>query len=699
MDNVIDMLLPYYVSTKYESLFVGNFVDRVHSFDMSKWDPRYWNPLHLPQGDEKYRIYCTLSWTVYHINELMHKPNTEPHVIYHLALYLDMHIPLIVYIEDDVQRGSDDHLLTDFGDGAPILSYEPRMDKVFHQGNLPDVLHYIVQCSFFSDTRSKTNPLVHLLSKSLPQRCQIRNLREIVSNYCLKHEDVYEFVFGCLKCSLLGLYETCTQRPPLDVRIKLIRKFSTVTKAQMLQWMMCDHQQLLFYTIKEFLIYGVRQIPSLYDEIKERYYWDKFEWCVSKAMNAVRNCVCIETNIMDFKGIETQLVAMNKQQVHHLYRPTRHPFCHVVTTECNKIDDMNSVDFITSEVPEEDRQLMYDMAIRTPLSREIPYDWLQYFNVSKDTIKGLLRIQETYITEGSKSTLKSQLTSLSRREFEIVRDFSDAFDRKLNVRLFTLPVHIYTQQYVALRIKHGIPDGEELPADVGNALLCLQCKQFKAFVISNDERGKTNNLYAYGAPKVLVDDETMLKYCGKRCDKVDGKKRHHHIPEYSSYMNIEEEAIIQQTNERNAKRSAKERRKELKNLMCANTELSNVNMLGVLLQFYNHVYMICPICANFMEMTSKYFTESGPYCGCCIQHGRLYTSVSCEWCHAVRGNETWTPLLVNDDTDEEDRERSIYLCQSCYKPWIRNSDRRLDLSLIRRGLTQRWKKLQHAEDS
>lgn len=699
MENVVDMLLPYYVSTEYEPLFIGNFVDRVHSFDMSKWEETFWNPLKLRKQDEKYRIYCTLCWTIHNIQALLNVPNTDTSMMYYLVMCMDMHIPLMIYIEDDVSRATDEHLLTDYGDGAPILSLEPNMKSVFHEGNLPDVLHYIPQCSFFSDTRSKSNPLVHLLSKSLPQRCQIRNLREIVSSYCLKYPDVYTFVFGCLKCSLLGMYQTCQTRPPLEARVKLIRHFNTVTKAEMLQWMMRHHQQLLFYTIKEFLIYGVQQIPSLYEEIQERYYWDKFESCVTKAMNTVRKYVSTDTNVMDFVGIEAQLITINKQQVHHLYRPKRHQFCYVVVTECNKIDDANGVDYISREVPEEYKQLMHDMAIRTPLTPNIPYEWLQYFNVSKETIKSLSRIQDVYMYDGSKTALKGMLGKLSRMEFETVRDFSDAFDRKFNARVFTLPVHIYTQQYVALRLKYGIPDGQELPPDIGDAMLCHQCKQFKAFVVSNDERSKSNNLYAYGAPKVLMDDETMIKYCGKRCEKVDGKKRHHQVPAYSSYMSVNEDLLRQQTEDRDVKRSAKEKRKSLKSNMCANTQLSKVNLLGTLLQYYNHMYMICPVCANFMEMTAEYYTEHGPYCGCCVQHGRLYTSVSCEWCKAVRGNETWTPVLVTDDTGDESRDRSIYLCQTCYKPWIRNATRQLSLTTIERGLAQRWKKLQHAENT
>lgn len=691
----MEILLPYYASTMYESLFLGNFVDRVQSFDLSKWSPNFWNPLRLVKAMEEYRIYCTLGWTMHTISKLFKGHNVSQSVSYHLTLFMDMHIPLMIFIEDS-KRAKDQFLLTDFGDGAPIQKHMPGIDKVFHQGNLPDVLHYIVQCSFFNDSRSKTNPIVHLLSKSLPQRCTIRNLREIVSNYCRVHNDVYDFVIGCLKCSLLGLYETCADRPPLDVRIRLIRKFNHISKVQMLQWMMRDHQQLLFYTIKEFLIYGVRQIPSIYEEIKQRYYWDMFETCVTKAMNTVRKCVCMEENMMDFKGIETQLSVINKQQVHHLFRPTRHLFCHVVVTECEKIDDSKFVDYLSKEFPIEHRHIMYQMAIRTPGVQDIPYEWLQYFNVKEETIKKISHIQDVYIQEGSKTALKGFLNSLCRYEFEAVRDFSEVFDMKMNVRIFTLPAHLYVQQHRALRRKYSIPDGVPLPKDVGNTLLCLQCKQFKAFVNHNDGKGKISNLYAFGHGKILVDDCTMKMYCGKRCDKVDAKKRHLNMPEYSSFMDVETEHLIQQNTDRNMKRAAKEKRKELKNHRCASTELCSINMVGVILQFYNNMYALCPICANFMQVTSKYFTKDGMYCGCCIQHGRLYTSVSCEWCKAVRGNETWSPISVIDDTTDEKRERNIYLCQSCHKPWIRNSNAQLCLSVIHKGLSERWKRLQHA---
>ena len=691
LDDLNSVLNPHFAGTKYEQLFVGNFVDRVYTFDTSLWQQTlFWNPAQLTRGSDEYKIYCTLGYHMHLINEILDMNNITNDIKYQLCIYMDMYIPLMIHMEDE-DKYSDEYLLTDYGEGAPIHTFGPTTDTVFHQGKIPNVLNYIVQCSFWSDVRSKDYPIVHLLSKGLPQRCQIRNMREILSNYSRKYDTVYEFIYSCLLCSLLGMYKSCTVRPPLNIRIRLYRKFRSMSKAEMLQWMIQDHQQLLFYVIKEFLIFGVHEIPSIYAEIERRYYWDKFEQCVAKAMNTVRSSIEDNANIMHFKGVEPQLIAINKQQVHHLFRPTRHLFCHVIINECEKIDDSKYIDYIRKETPLENKDIMYQMAIRTEELKCTPFEWLQYFNVKEDIIKNLKKVQDTYIQDGSKGSLKSLLEGMDRYTFECVRDLCEVFDRKNNVRLFTLPKHIYIQQCQALRRKHEIQNNCPIDQDTGSSYVCLECKQFKGFVTGID-KGKVKNLYAYGHSKILIDDETMELYCGKRSDKVDGKKRNVIKPEYTSFIDVDYQRVMNANEIRHRKRQAKEKRKDLRSKVCSKTPLVSVNLLGVLLQYYGKLYTMCPVCANFMLVTSEHFTKDGFYCGCCMQHGKLYTNVSCEWCHAIRGNESWTPIKVKDN---ENKEMNIYLCQQCHKPWIRNAETILPLDTIKKGLTQRWKRLQH----
>ena len=112
------------------------------------------------------------------------------------------------------------------------------------------------------------------------------------------------------------------------------------------------------------------------------------------------------------------------------------------------------------------------------------------------------------------------------------------------------------------------------------------------------------------------------------------------MQQYSSFIQLNDSDKCKIHIDRNKKRNAKDKRKDLKNQICANTELISVNLLGVLLQFYDTMYTVCPMCANFMIFDSKHFTENGFYCGCCIDHGKLYTNICCEWCKVSGGNET-----------------------------------------------------------
>jgi len=680
MEDINKILFPHFASTPYEKLFVGNFVDLVNTFNLNDWKPTMWNPKHIQTPTEEFSIYCTLGWLIEKVEEII--PTATHTNQYYLTLYLDKHLPMIIHMEE-VNKYNNSYLLTDYGDGAPIKFLEK---EVFHEGMLPDVLNYIPNCSFFSDNRQKTNPVVHLLSKALPQRCTIRNLREIISDYCRKYDDIYNFIIACMKCSLLGLYKTSTNRPSYRTRIKIMQQLDT-NKAIMLQWMMKDHQQLLFYIIKEFLVFGVRQIPSIFEEINQRYYWENFESCVLKAMNMVRKFENETKNILDFPNVEYKLISINKQQVHHLYRPKRHSFATTVLTEIEKFDDIKCVDYIKKCIPTDYIDIMYQMAIRVPLNIKIPFDWLKCFNVSSNTIENISNIQEIYNQEGSKSNLKNFIHSLNRYELEAIRDLCTVFQRKRNVRIFLLPAHIYKQQYLAMKKKYEIkgPLG-----DIGKTYICLHCKQFKGFC-NHINKGKRVNLYAYGHSKILVEDDNLKLYCGKRCDKVDAKKRHSNLQQYSSFIQMDDEEKQKLAIERNKKRNSKEKRKDLKNQICANTELVSVNLIGVLMQFYDNMYTICPVCANFMIFDSKYFTENGFYCGCCIEHGKLYSNICCEWCKVPRGNETWTPILVK----ENEEKKNIYLCSNCHKPWIRNSDGILELETIKRGLINKWKRLQH----
>ena len=230
---------------------------------------------------------------------------------------------------------------------------------------------------------------------------------------------------------------------------------------------------------------------------------------------------------------------------------------------------------------------------------------LNYFNVSKTTINMLRRLKDTYEKDGSRSQIRDFVKKLKRYDFECIRDFCQMVERRNNCCIFKLPRHIQEKQIEALERVHGT---KNLTTSAGKALVCLQCKQFKGF-IAHKVNNKRVNLYAYGQSKVLVDYNTCKLYCGKRSDKVDGKKRNNYSLEMESIWNSDQK----EQDLRNKKRKAKDIRKENYNKICSNTELVKVNLIGYIFLFYGSMYTVCPECGNFMKYSPKNISKHGLY--------------------------------------------------------------------------------------
>jgi hypothetical protein len=101
--------------------------------------------------------------------------DVPPHIQAAMNVYSDMFIPLMSHLLKDA---SDETLLTDNGRGAPIETLIPT--TAFTVDSLPHCAHLMMKCSFWTD--SKMTPLVHILTKCTPQRCQIRSLAGIIYN-------------------------------------------------------------------------------------------------------------------------------------------------------------------------------------------------------------------------------------------------------------------------------------------------------------------------------------------------------------------------------------------------------------------------------------------------------------------------------------------------------------------------------------
>jgi hypothetical protein len=362
---------------------------------------------------------------------------------------------------------------------------------------------------------------------------------------------------------------------------------------------------------------------------------------------------------------------VNKQQLGNLFRPQRQTFTQTVVSICDRIDETNRQINPHVAMSSEYRELMRRMSQRAPRG-QIYIEWLQYFNVKQESITALLNMYKHYQQNTYRTDLRKLLQNSSRHDFEAIRNlFASHHQTHHEIRVFQLPRHYYENQCKALRRRYGLNASEEMGDHVGEIYCCLSCNTFKGFTIKKDS--KCNNLFANGHHKIIVDDETLKCYCGRRCEKTDTKKR-----KRIALENFLEGVELDEHRKRRAKKNWKTHRKAMQNELCANTECLKFNMLGVILQFYGNLYLFCPSCGNPTTFKADQFDEHGFTCGECLKEGTLYTAVNCFICSTFRGKDSWTTVRTCENGEEE----NVAICNGCYKPWLRQYEQPIPKDIL-----------------
>ena len=657
--HIVSTLYDHYKGSDYDWLFSGTFYDRVHVYEPFQVKAPTWNPPCLKTP----HIQCLKTIAHYTIGLMKNTRHLPDNISLALCCYFDAHAPLMCAVEDHA------HHMTEKLARKLAQTYDPEHAFIIHESNLPDVNHKLLHCSFWDEQKVKPEPIVHLLIKSLPQRCQIRNLQAIITSYTQKDDLVYEFMRIALLCTLLGTYTHVRKRPQWMARKQIIRRFiyDSPNRMQLQQWVFSVYQHLLFYTVKEYITFAMKFIPSLEEVIRKTYNWKAFESSVFQSMDQVR--MMFETNLYAsqqlaswFERIEPMLVHVNKQQLCNLYRPQRQTFAQAVMQLCEKIDEGRQHPNPRVAFDMEYRTFLRELFKRYPRTNTVPVEWLRAFRVSSAVIDKMNNMQRYFHQNTFRTELRKTLTALPRYEFEAIRDLFEVFEQThQKIRCFPLPQHHYEKQMKALRLKYGIKEGEDLPSYAGLTYVCLVCNAFKGFVIKPSDSSHAN-LFASGHAKIIVDDDTLKCYCGRRCDKNDSKKKR--------------KRSTTQNTRRTNKKEFKNKRKQFMNERCATTECLAFNMTGMLLQFYDNLYTFCTSCAGVTIFHPDHYTSEGIVCGHCTQNGVFFTNIKCGLCGVSRGKDAWETLPILKEkglsADDDDNIEIISVCKSCYQPWMQD---------------------------
>ena len=608
---------------------------------------KHWTPK-LPDSDTAKAIVTTTAiiynWLVDLIDEI-----TDENIQKLLYATFDQYIPLRCALEAS----------TNLSDATAISIAErnnPDTVETPCEGNVIDIVSDVMACTYWNETKSKMDPITHLVTKSLPQRCQIRNLMQIISNYCAQCDRVYKFMYATLTCSLIGSYSHSKYQMSCKARYVVLKRLwcKPPSRSQMQSWVFSLYQNLLFYVIKEHLIYAMTLIPSLQSVIEKTYKWKEFCNSVQGAMDKTRqmvenNVIYAEKNNEEIstwlKGVEDHLAAVSKSQLHNLYRAQRQSFSQAIVSTCNRQDEARGIVDYFSAFDRRNRKVIRELAKReTQLSTCI--SWLRYFGVSTSPIEMLLSAEKHYQQNSIRNEIRKMLKAAPRQEFETIRCLFDTIHQTHDeIRVFQLPKHYAEPQFNAVCQRYGVSKTEPLPDYVGTVYACLNCKQIKAFVARQTNR---NVRQATGHTKVVVDDDTLKCYCGNRKTNASQKKR-------------------KQTEDARAKKRIwKNKRKQTEADNCEKTEIMEINLVGKLLQFHNELFLLCPHCA-----LPAVYQHAGHFdtwkCAMCRQNGAQASggTMKCGVCELTVSK--WDTIEV-----DEPENKYIPICNSCERPWMRD---------------------------
>jgi len=495
--------------------------------------------------------------------------SATPAMQYLLRIFGDRFIPLAIWIETHPEKNCRALL-----EGAAAAL--PKSQCLFSDIN--NVRAPLSEaCGFWRHSIShyKDNALLHLLAKCLPQRCQVRNLNRVTLQYVQKDKNIANALHNMLLCGLLGNYKTGVSRPYFATRYAI---FKNLQDPANLVDTIEKHFTTILFAMKQFIRNNIETVAPLRTLLVKSADWEQFETHVDEAMGAL----CIDLDVAPEENFMQRMVAVldarlgRKSHRVSLKVPRRYVAARNVRILVQQKEH--------SDVLKKNLVDIYRSLCRVPSSACIPWYMLVTLGVERKVVRAL------YDETCSKDTLRTLLQGKTK---ETVCRFLNVYDLRNNIRFYQLPQHHQEQQLLALRRRFGLREDEALSPNIAQFWMCTQCKSIKSFT-----KGCSRT---FGNASVLLDDESLVYYCA------------HHKSHKNTTLAVEGVSSFL----KGITKKAKPRKMRTdKYAHCHDTPLLRACAQGVLLYFFNSLYMICPRCGHV-----RCFDKMG-FCGgflCCEQ--------------------------------------------------------------------------------
>lgn len=496
--------------------------------------------------------------------------------LYHALTYLsDSFIPLLL-----LAQSKGDAVLPQ----EHILNSWPSVDKnVMHEGRLPALMHLVLQCCFWSDNSKKSIPIVHILTKGVPKRCQVRSLIDIIDKKQQEDRSLMNFVLDIFNCFSLGGYQHSSVRPAFELRKRiysnlifdkkaknnlrlLFKKKKTVIeikRGRRVPKEVYENANTVTLAVREYLCICVRRVPALYEVLVERCGWKSFEKDVFQSADRARQLMNenFAMGYFWYTNIDSIVSTKKSNKDSNIYQPIKNAFVSTLLTSMNntEADHLCSREYVTASGGGVQR-LMADRldpdvraVITAALSlyredqeiivtEQAPHNDsecaalikagrfpLVCFGCSSESAAALRSVHEGYKQEERAKFIHALAQQLWKRpiDFALSSFLFQQLQLRSSVRLRPLPLHYLWYQYLAIVRRYGLPEDSSLESvarNYGKIRICMQCKTIRSPVVTPETNKKSFSYYAHGSDHVVVDHVTGKIYCtGKKRDDKLGR--------------------------------------------------------------------------------------------------------------------------------------------------------------------------------
>lgn len=479
-----------------------------------------------------------------------------------------------------------------------------------------------------NDKITKNIPIVHIISKGLPQRSQFRNFLTI-SLDCLKKSAEFKIFFKQLFVwSIIGIHyrwnKICL---PLYKRLQLFE----LCCVQESDWekILTVNVRLFFFMIKEYLCFVIKQNPGLHNILVKTTDWIKYETEIFNVMNEVRHIFATSEN----NPLKQMLNLTQKL----LPRPN--------IVNWPKLHN-------NQQIPSKQQLYMFLQKKGFKPEISVKLETLCQYKKHLQTLKLELRtydrlnevIEKVELWESP--NLEELIKEVSTKQWK--QFYNMVFIEKVlnSIRQIKLPIHQVENQLNASIKRHDLNTSDvNFVSTLYNATtfyFCIGCEvSFFAFgffpikTISNilfsqdvkaaydyGQKKKENTIFSYGHNKLALDP-----YCGKT---------------YCMGTNT---------------------RRKQKETSCMAVPCLKISLFGKIVSFFGKSFVLCSLCGTLCSLRmNKCFLKKGMIaCGNC--HQQTDEQEFCGYC--VRKSSSLVKYRIYDDENQEKFQNpwsTIWLC-------------------------------------